>query len=120
MYVHAGEENGRVALWHITDEIFNSLNIYERFESSRKKSYSGHRPMKDQKFRVRAIVPQIEPSFPQLSEIKPIRVWIAHYAPLASLQYIPSSKALLVASLDGTSSFGLLMYCSYWNYGHRC
>ena len=60
--------------------------------------------MKDQKFRVRAILPQVEPSFPQLSEIKPIRVWIAHYAPLASLQYIPSSKALLVASLDGTSS----------------
>ena len=104
MYVHAGEENGRVALWHITDEIFNSLNIHECFESNRQKSYSGHRSMKDQKFRVHAILPQVEASFPQLSEIKPIRVWIAHHAPLASLQYIPSSKALLAASLDGTSS----------------
>ena len=104
IYIHAGEENGRVALWHLTHEMLKSLNIHERLQSTRQKSYSGHRSMRDQKFRLHAILPQMEPSFPQLSKIKPIRVWIAHHAPLASLQYIPSSKALLVASLDGTST----------------
>jgi WD40 repeat protein len=103
-YVHAGEENGRVALWHISEEFLNSLNIFKSTEPKRQKSYSGHRSMKDQRFRLYAILSHEATVFPPLSTLKPKRVWVAHRAPLSSLQFIPESKALLVASLDGTAS----------------
>ena len=104
IYLHAGEENGRVSLWHFTKEYLNSLNIYKSSEPTRQKSYSGHRSMKDQQFRLYAILPHEPTVFPLVSDMKPIRVWVAHRAPLSSLQYMPQSQALLVASLDGTAS----------------
>jgi WD40 repeat protein len=104
--VYAGEENGRICIWHLTDEYLGSLGICQK-PTTRKKSYSAARSMKDQRYHFQNLVPAEKTPFPEMSALLPVRTFSAHRAPISSVQYMPNSNALLVASLDGT--------CTLWS-----